>query len=132
MNYCLDSDTLIYFLNDRLGVAARLDGVSVEHLHISVVSVAEVLTGFEKAPGQIKAEQRFEEFLAAVTILPFDLDDARAAAKVRAVLERAGLKIGAYDVQIAGQTLRRGLTLVTHNVRHFKRVPGLVVVDWSG
>jgi tRNA(fMet)-specific endonuclease VapC len=131
MNYCLDSDTLIYFLNDRHGIAARLSGVSVAQLHVSVVSVAEVLTGFEKAPGQAREEQRFQEFLAAVKMLPFDLEDARAAAKVRAILERVGLKIGAYDVQIAGQALHRGLTLVTHNIRHFKRVPGLAVEDWS-
>ena len=131
MNYCLDSDTLIYFLNGRQGVAARFEGVSTAHLHISVVSVAEVLTGFEKAPGQTIAEQRFQELLAAVTVLPFELEDARVAAKIRAILEQAGFKIGPYDLQIAGQALRRGLTLVTHNVRHFKRVPGLAVEDWS-
>lgn len=128
--YCLDSDTLIYFLNDQPTVAARLISVPSVQLHVSTVSVAEVLTGFEKAPGQITAEQRFSEFLAAVTILPFDFDDARAAAKIRALLERGGLKIGAYDIQIAAQALHRGLTLVTHNTRHFKRIPHLALADW--
>ena len=131
MNYCLDSDTLIYFLNGRLGVAGRLGSVAASHLHVSVVSVAEVLTGFEKAPGQTIAEQRFREFLSAVTVLPFELEDARTAARIRAILEQAGLKIGPYDLQIAGQALQRRLTLVTHNVRHFKRVQGLAVEDWS-
>jgi tRNA(fMet)-specific endonuclease VapC len=130
MNYCLDSDTLIDFLNGRQRVAARFEGVSAAHLHVSAVSVAEVLTGFEKAPGQTIAEQRFQELLAAVSVLPFELEDARIAAKIRAILEQAGFKIGPYDLQIAGQALRRGLTLVTHNVRHFKRVPGLKVEDW--
>jgi len=130
MKYCLDADTLIFFLNHQQAVVARLAAVSVENLYVSTISAAEIYVGFEKAPGQTQAEQRFEEFLAAVTILPFDLEDARAAAKVRAILEKSGLKIGAYDLQIAGQALHRGLTLVTHNVRHFKRVPGLKVDDW--
>jgi tRNA(fMet)-specific endonuclease VapC len=101
-------------------------------LHVSTVSVAEVLTGFEKAPGQTKEEQRFREFLEAVTVLPFSLEDAYAAAKLRAILDRAGVKIGDDAIQIAAQALQRGLTLVTHNTRHFKRVPGLAVEDWTG
>ena len=32
----------------------------------------------------------------------------------------------------AAQCARLGLTLITHNVRHFKRVPGLAVEDWTG
>jgi tRNA(fMet)-specific endonuclease VapC len=75
---------------------------------------------------------RFNRLLSQVNVLPFDLADARAAAKVRAILEKSGQKIGAYDLQIAGQALHRGLTLVTHNLRHFKRVPGLAVEDWLG
>jgi tRNA(fMet)-specific endonuclease VapC len=130
--YCLDADTLIFFLNNQQDVVGRLAAVSVDELYVSAISACEIYVGFEKAPGQTRAEQRFEEFLAAVTILPFDLADARAAAKVRAVLEKSGQKIGAYDLQIAGQALHRGLTLVTHNIRHFKRVSGLAVEDWLG
>jgi tRNA(fMet)-specific endonuclease VapC len=130
--YCLDADTLIFFLNNQREVVARLAAVSVENLYISAISAAEIYVGFEKAPGQTRAEQRFEEFLAAVTVLPFDLADARAAAKVRTILGKSGQKIGTYDLQIAGQALHRGLTLVTHNIRHFQRVPGLVVENWMG
>lgn len=31
---------------------------------------------------------------------------------------------------VAAHVLSRGLTLVTHNRRHFERVRGLRVVDW--
>jgi tRNA(fMet)-specific endonuclease VapC len=43
----------------------------------------------------------------------------------------AGTPIGPHDVLIAGQALARGLVLVTHNTREFRRVPGLVVEDWE-
>ena len=63
-------------------------------------------------------------------MLTFDPEDAREAGVVRATLDSAGTLIGAYDVLLAGQARRRGLTLVTGNVREFARVPGLEVENW--
>jgi tRNA(fMet)-specific endonuclease VapC len=63
-------------------------------------------------------------------VLGFDANDARHAGQVRASLAAAGTPIGPYDVLIAGQALARNLTLVTSNVREFRRVPGLRVKDW--
>ena len=50
---------------------------------------------------------------------------------MRAQLERVGQPIGAYDALIAGQAVRRGLTLVTANAREFERVDGLMCEDWA-
>jgi tRNA(fMet)-specific endonuclease VapC len=50
---------------------------------------------------------------------------------VRAELERLGTPIGAYDTMIAGQAIRRGITLVTANTREFARVDGLMWDDWA-
>lgn len=36
------------------------------------------------------------------------------------------------DLRIASIVLASGLTLVTGNVRHFGRVPGLSVENWLG
>ncbi len=66
-----------------------------------------------------------------IPVLEFDHDDARCAGEVRSLLRQAGQPIGAYDVLIAGQALARDLTLVTHNVREFSRVPNLRIEDWE-
>jgi tRNA(fMet)-specific endonuclease VapC len=50
---------------------------------------------------------------------------------VRALLEKEGQAIGAYDALIAAQAVRRGITLVTANTREFKRVDGLMWEDWA-
>ena len=63
--------------------------------------------------------------------MAFDPEDARAAAEIRADLKRKGTPIGPYDVLIAGQSLARGLTVVTANLREFERVEGLKVEDWT-
>ncbi|MEY4635885.1 MAG: hypothetical protein RJA55_1683 [Acidobacteriota bacterium] len=57
--------------------------------------------------------------------------DARAAGEVRALLEQARRPIGAYDSLLAGQAARRGMTLVTANIRELERVDGLMWEDWS-
>ena len=71
-------------------------------------------------------------FLAGpARVLIFDEEDAREAGDVRASLERTEKPIGAYDVLIAGQARRRGLTLVTANAKEFGRVKGLAWEDWG-
>lgn len=65
-----------------------------------------------------------------VVVVPFDADDAQDAGEVRALLRNAGREIGPYDLLIAAQVRRRGAALVTHNLREFSRVPGLIAVDW--
>ena len=64
-------------------------------------------------------------------LLEFDDEDARTAGQIRATLESIDRPIGAYDVLIAGQALRRGLTVVTANTSEFSRVGGLAWEDWS-
>ena len=62
--------------------------------------------------------------------MPLDSPTDRHYADIRAALERAGAPIGNNDLFIAAHARSRGMTLVTHNVREFRRVPGLRVEDW--
>lgn len=64
-------------------------------------------------------------------VLQYTREDAREAARLRALLRASGTPIGPYDVLIAGQALQNGLTVITANVREFARVPGLRCEDWS-
>ncbi len=43
----------------------------------------------------------------------------------------AAVNVGSNDLMIATIALTHGLTLVTHNTREFKRVPGLSLADWE-
>jgi tRNA(fMet)-specific endonuclease VapC len=50
--------------------------------------------------------------------------------KLRARLERVGTPVSEPDLRIASIALNLQLTLVTGNVRHFSRIPGLNVENW--
>jgi tRNA(fMet)-specific endonuclease VapC len=68
--------------------------------------------------------------LENLTVLPFDAAAARQYGDLRAKLERAGTPLADADLRIASIALTRALTLVTANIRHFARVPGLHVENW--
>lgn len=65
-------------------------------------------------------------------MLPFDADAAYQYGELRAELKRRGTPIGDADTRIASIALVRDLTVITSNVRHFQRVPGLAVENWFG
>jgi tRNA(fMet)-specific endonuclease VapC len=65
-----------------------------------------------------------------IWVLPFDREAAEEYGRLRAHLEAQGTPIGEADTQIAAIALANDLTVVTGNVRHFERVPGLTVENW--
>ena len=52
-------------------------------------------------------------------------------ALLRVQLEREGQRLDDFDILIAATALNLGYTLVTDNVRHFERIPGLRVENWA-
>ena len=65
--------------------------------------------------------------LQAVTVLPYDTATARVFGEIRAHLEEAGIILPDADLQIAATAIQHRLELVTGNLRHFERIPGLTV-----
>jgi tRNA(fMet)-specific endonuclease VapC len=56
--------------------------------------------------------------------------DAEVFGLIRAELERRGEPIGAHDMMLAAQALRRDYTFVTNNMREFRRINGLKLENW--
>jgi predicted nucleic acid-binding protein len=117
-----DSDVLIDALRGRPVALARIaEGLERGDLATTTVNLFELLSG-AKTP---KDEQKVGKLLAALPILPFDPRAGEMAAEVCRRLAAAGKGIGMADYQIAGICLSRSATLLTRNVSHFERVPGL-------
>jgi len=71
------------------------------------------------------------EILARLEILGLGTDEALRAGDLLAHLSTTGQPIDVEDVLIGATAVVRGLTVVTNNVRHFRRIPGLPVEDWT-
>ncbi|TNM62393.1 PIN domain-containing protein, partial [Deinococcus radiopugnans] len=100
-------------------------------LALSSVTVMEIEFGLAQAPAKRAAvEATLSLWLPRVAVLDYGPGDARVTASIRAALKAQGTPIGPYDLLNAGMALARGLTLVTHNGREYRRVAGLLVADW--
>lgn len=135
MNYLLDTNACIALINgEPTRVRHRLDAALQAKATVSVSSVVlfELWYGVHKSARQTMNAQRLAVFLSGpLVVLPFEEGDAEVAGRIRAELERTGKPIGAYDLLIAGQSLRHDATLVTGNSSEFRRIKFLRWEDWS-
>ena len=103
-----------------------------DYLALSSVVMFELWYGVAKSSQVPENTERLRILLSGdLDLLDFDDEDARTAGQIRAALEISGNPIGAYDLLIAGQAVRRGLTVVTANTGKFGRVAGLSWQDWT-
>lgn len=126
----IDSDHCVALLRGSLDLRGRIS--PDEELAVTAIGVGELMHGAYKSAQVEENLARLGVLLAAVTVLPYDERSASRFGRIKAGLERAGEKLGDLDLQIAGIALEYGVPLVTHNRKHFERVPGLIVEDWLG
>lgn len=132
MAYLLDTNICIYLIKHRpASVIQRFKSLNVGEIHISVITVYEMIYGAEKSQHPQAARQALTQFLKPLNILPFTAEDARESGEIRARLAKIGQLIGPYDLQIAGQAKQRNLILVTNNLREFKRIENLQLENWA-
>ena len=129
-SWMLDTNALSELIRNPAGLLTqRVAHVGTDEICTSVVLACELRFGARRL-GSAVLTARVEQLLEAMAILPFDAPADEHYADIRADLERAGTPIGSHDLLIAAHARSLGLTLVTHNVRKFSRVPGLSVADW--
>jgi len=130
MKYVLDTNTLIYFFKGLGNVSNHLLAKPPNGIWIPTIVVFELEVGIGKSGSHKKRKEQLNEFLSTVNIIPFGYDEAICASDIRIKLEKKGVPIGPYDVLIAASALAAKATLVTHNIKEFKRVDALKVEDW--
>ena len=124
----VDTDHCVALLRGSLDLRERVK--PDEELAVTAISVGELTHGAFKSSRVEENLARLGVLLAALVVLPYDQGAASRFGHIKAELERSGESVGDLDLQIASVALEFGVALVTHNQRHFRRVPGLVVEDW--
>jgi tRNA(fMet)-specific endonuclease VapC len=128
--YLLDANILSEFIRNPRGlVNKRLAVVGETTVCTSIVVACELRFGAKKK-GSSRLEERVDEALASLEVLPLDKEADRHYAEIRTHLSRKGRPIGSNDLLIAAHTLALDLILVTDNVDEFARVPGLSIENW--
>jgi tRNA(fMet)-specific endonuclease VapC len=132
IRYLLDTNTISYFVK---GVSASLIqrmqvGLDAQDIAISAMTRAEVRYGVEMMEKSDKRRRRIDLLLTELPALPWSVEAADEFGRLKTYLRRSGTPVGDFDTQIAAHARAENLILVTHNTRHFQRIPGLKLEDW--
>ena len=134
MTYLFDTDILSHLMkrSPPLPLVRRFASVPAREQATSSITLGELYYGARRlgAAGEALALRIQETLARSLVVLPFDAPAAVRYGALRAELEAAGTPIGDADTRIAAIALEHGLVLVSGNLRHFRRVPGLAVEDW--
>ncbi|MDO8749656.1 MAG: type II toxin-antitoxin system VapC family toxin [Dehalococcoidia bacterium] len=131
--YLFDTDVLSHVLKSSPlpSLIARLAAVPPEQQFTSAITVGEMVYGAWHSPRREHFLRQLEERVwPNVRVLSFNRSAGETYGRLRAELERAGTPLAEPDLRIAAIALTNDLTVVTGNVRHFARVPGLRVENW--
>ena len=129
--YLLDTNTIIYSLKGHTVVEENLR----RHLHdpmcISVVTLMELYYGAYKSQ---KVESNLAKIKAlenSLEIIPLGKEPVEIFGILKAKLERSGIRLDDFDLILAVCALTQNLILVTNNTKHFERIEGLKITDWT-
>jgi len=129
--YVLDTNAISHAVRIPAGaVAVHIDRHRAAVV-TSVIVESEVRFGIAQKPGS-RVAGRVERFLDSMTSLSFDSDAASHYGDIQAQLEAIGEPIDPMDALIAAHARSLDACLITHNVSHFQRVPGLRWENWQG
>lgn len=131
VKYLLDTNVLIECLRGNKAVIQAVMTKGKGHnLAISAVTFGELMVGMLKNDTP-RRRAALGKVLTPFQILPFDHDAAMGFAQIKTILEKSGMVIGPYDMQIAGHAICTGRCLVTHNRDEFSRIKQLDWEDWQ-
>ena len=128
--YILDTDTWIEYFHHRGGVDKHIADTPAEQIFASEVSIAELTYGALCSQAVEKHLQEPQKIKESFKVLPIEKGWALDYAEIRRSLTKQGLTVGDLDILIAITARQHGLTIVTHNTKHFGTMPGIQCVDW--
>ena len=129
MKYLLDTDTVSFALRGEGRVGQRLVAASRSDVCVSSITVAELRYGADLRRSR-RLHGLIDDFLFDVRAVPFDVAAADEYGRLAAALHKRGVGIGLADALLAAHATSLAVAMVTRNVRHFNRVPGLRVESW--
>jgi tRNA(fMet)-specific endonuclease VapC len=127
----LDTNICIELLRKKSSRALQhIEKCSIGDICISSITLAELRHGVVKSSNFPKSVEILSCFLTDIEVFNFDSDAAISYGQHRAYLESQGTPIGPMDLLIAAHASSLDITLVTNNMREFKRVKGLKLENW--
>lgn len=129
--FILDTDTIIFILKGRPAVQANLTRHRDDPLKVSVITLMELYYGAYKSQRVTANLAKIRTISQSIGVVPMGIESVELFGMIKAQLEKKGTPLDDFDLAIASCALAHNLTLVTSNTKHFQRVDGLKIADWT-
>jgi predicted nucleic acid-binding protein len=129
--YLLDTDTVIYILKGHPAAVANLKSHLHDPIKISIVTYMELQYGAYKSQRVAANLAKIKVLGQSVEVAPITTAAAEIFGMLKAELDREGVRLDDFDLAVAACALAHNLTLVTNNTKHFERIEGLKLGNWT-
>ena len=131
MGYLIDTNTIIYSIKNNIKVNERFK----EYLHVrkalSMITYAELYYGAKKSAFPEKNMAIVRKTAELFPVIEITRPVIETFADIKVYLSKKGLVITDFDIIIGATALTMNYTLVTNDLNHFQRIPGLKVENWA-
>ncbi|MGB9499265.1 MAG: type II toxin-antitoxin system VapC family toxin [Dissulfuribacterales bacterium] len=129
--YLLDTDIVIYNLKGNASVKIHLQNHVNDSIRISAVTLMELYYGAYKSQKVESNLAKIRTIENALGVIPVDQEVVEIFGLLKSKLEKTGTPLDDFDLILAATALAHNLILVTNNERHFKRIDGLTIGNWT-
>lgn len=126
----LDTDICIAILRGHTGIIERRRH-TLDRVVTTWITAGELFYGAAKSRDPIGNKKLVERFLETLPILGLDIIAAQFFGVLKAALEAEGRRLADADLWIGATGRAHRATVVTGNTRHFDRIAGLQLENWT-
>ena len=134
MKFVLDTNAVSALMKGNPRFIERLKQVSKGDVSVPQPALAEIAYGIERLPKSKRRnalQERFDLVRSELARSSWSDEVSECFGRIKATLEKKGLRIEDFDAAIAAHALARGAVLITANLDDMERIPDLTVEDWS-
>ena len=128
--YLLDTNICISMLKNKYGVREAILKANAENCYVSEITLGELYFGAsfsnnkkERLKDVAFIVGRFKVISVSGTLPLFG--------DIKANLKRKGTLIDDFDILIGCAAIHNNLILVTDNIKHLERLPGIFIENWT-
>lgn len=131
MKYLLDTNICVYLIHDRSsGLRHHFRNLRTGDIGMSAITLSELSYGAALSHKPEENTAILKQFVATLVLAAYDDAAAEHYGAIRAELKKKEISIGTMDILIAAHAKSLDATLVTNNLRDFRRIPGLKIENW--
>ncbi len=124
----MDTDYLVSILKGKGVSESTVD--MIDDPKTTAINAYELYYGARRSDNPEKSYSEVNSLLRSIPILEFDNRAALKAGDTQAELMVIGRPVNLLDALIAGVVITNNEVLLTRNIDHFGRIPGLKCTSW--